>query len=74
MLDADLSVNASNVKIITNDGVVTLRGPVSSAAEKASVVRIVGGIDGVKRVEDHLELASGQAAALPPNTKAEIPR
>src|SRR6185295_17520232 len=32
--DDSLSTNAHNVKIMTNDGVVTLRGPVKSVAEK----------------------------------------
>jgi hypothetical protein len=35
-----MSVNAQNVKIITIDGQVTLRGPVNTAAEK----RLIGGI------------------------------
>ena len=30
MADSELSTNAKNVKIITNQGVVTLRGPVST--------------------------------------------
>ncbi len=37
--DKALSTNAHNVKIITADGVVTLRGPVKSSAEKASSKR-----------------------------------
>jgi len=35
--DKTLSTNAHNVKIVVKDGDVTLRGPVASAAEKASV-------------------------------------
>ena len=35
--DKGLSTNAHTVKIITANGVVTLRGPVKSASEKASV-------------------------------------
>src|SRR6185295_19843653 len=35
--DDSLSTNAKNVKIIALNGVVTLRGPVKSAAEKATV-------------------------------------
>ncbi len=35
-----LSVNAQNVKIITRDGRITLRGPVNSAAEKAAIGEI----------------------------------
>lgn len=54
-----LSVNAKNVKIITRGGVVTLRGPVASQAEKLSVVQLVRSVDGVQRVDDQLEVAGG---------------
>ncbi|TMA88783.1 MAG: BON domain-containing protein, partial [Deltaproteobacteria bacterium] len=35
--DDSLSTNAKNVKIITNHGTVTLRGPVKSEKEKAEI-------------------------------------
>ena len=54
--DDSLSMNAHNVKIITQDGVVTLRGPVKSAAEKASVVAKARKVAGVTRVDDQLEI------------------
>jgi osmotically-inducible protein OsmY len=54
--DDTLSMNAHNVKIITVDGVVTLRGPVDSAAEKASVQSKATKIAGVKRVDNQLEV------------------
>jgi osmotically-inducible protein OsmY len=54
----DLSTNATNVKIITNDGVVTLRGPVESEKERAIIVSIAQGTAGVKRVDNQLEVAS----------------
>jgi osmotically-inducible protein OsmY len=62
-----LSVNGQNVKIITQDGVVTLRGPVDSQQEKQSIVQSVTNIDGVRRVNDQLEIAGGNksASALP---------
>jgi osmotically-inducible protein OsmY len=37
--DDSLSTSAHNVKIITNGGVVTLRGPVASADEKTIVAK-----------------------------------
>ncbi len=38
LIDSDsLSADAKNVKIITNGGIVTLRGPVRSDAERATV-------------------------------------
>jgi hyperosmotically inducible periplasmic protein len=56
--DDSLSTKAHNVKIITNDGVVTLRGPVDSAAEKARIQAKAEGVEGVKRVENELEVVS----------------
>jgi len=56
--DKDLSTNAHNVKIITADGVVTLRGPVGSAAEKATIGATAQRVAGVSRVENELEIAS----------------
>jgi len=54
--DAALSMNAKNVKVITQDGVVTLRGPVKSAQEKTAVAGIARKAAGVKRVDDQLEV------------------
>lgn len=39
MHEDNLSMTAKNVKIITADGVVTLRGPVKTAAEKAAIAK-----------------------------------
>jgi osmotically-inducible protein OsmY len=54
----DVSTTGKNVKIITADGVVTLRGPVKSLEEKATIASIVKKVDGVKRVENQLEVAA----------------
>jgi len=51
-----LSMNAKNVKVITQDGVVTLRGPVKSTEEKTTVAGIARKAAGVKRVDDQLEV------------------
>lgn len=56
----DLSLNARNVKIITIDGVVTLRGPVDSPTEKAAIANLAAQSAGVRRVDDQLEVASGR--------------
>src|SRR5215216_5538538 len=53
----DLSVNAKNVKVITNAGNVTLRGPVKDEAEKTTVVAAVMEVPGVKKVDNQLEVA-----------------
>lgn len=56
--DEELSVNAHNVKIVTRDGAVTLRGPVGSAAERASIEAKAKGVTGVTRVDNQIEIAS----------------
>lgn len=56
--DSSLSTNAKNVKIITVDGVVTLRGPVKSEKEKADIVARAQQVAGVKRVDDQLEITN----------------
>jgi len=56
--DDSLSTNAKNVKIITNDGIVTLRGPVKSENEKAQIESKAKQVAGVKRVDNQLEVVS----------------
>ena len=56
VVDSKLSVNAQNVKIITQDGKVTLRGPVRSAEEKQQIEQIAGVVAGVGNVESQLEI------------------
>lgn len=51
-----LSSNAKNVKIITKDGKVTLRGPVKDEAEKARVVELAKGVAGTAPVDVQLEI------------------
>ena len=55
--DDSLSTNAHNVKIISQNGVVTLRGPVASEDEKASVAAKAREVRGVKKVDNQLEVA-----------------
>jgi len=54
----DLSMNGKNVKIITVDGVVTLRGPVKTTGEKSQIAAIAKSVGGVKRVDNQLEVAT----------------
>ena len=56
--DDKLSTNAQNVKIITNDGQVTLRGPVKTQEEKKAIESKAKQVAGVKNVENQLEIAS----------------
>src|SRR5205085_4937904 len=55
---ADMSVNARNVKIVTDGGRVTLRGPVNSQAERDTIVRIAREVAGGGNVDDQLEVAA----------------
>jgi len=68
-----LSTNAHNVKIVTQQGVVTLRGPVKSPEEKATIARLAQQAPGVKRVDDQLEVqqASARSGA---STASQQPR
>ncbi|HEY8037812.1 MAG TPA: BON domain-containing protein [Methylobacter sp.] len=51
-----LSVNAHNIKIITRNGAVALRGPVDSAAESTELQQIAKQTPGVKQVDNQLEI------------------
>lgn len=54
--DKELSVNAHNVKVITVDGTVTLRGPVDSGAEKSIVAAKAEEVAGATKVVDEMEV------------------
>lgn len=56
MAQDGLSTNAQNVKIITVGAIVTLRGPVKTPAEKATIVALATKTSGVKRVDDQIEV------------------
>lgn len=56
--DDSLSVNGKNVKIITIDGKVTLRGPVESETEKSTIVAKAQQVAGVKNIENQLEVTN----------------
>lgn len=56
MEDDTLSTNAKNVKIITINGVVTLRGPVNGDGEKAAIDKKAKAVQGVKQVDSYIEI------------------
>jgi hyperosmotically inducible periplasmic protein len=58
MGDEALSTNAKNVKIITNKGVITLRGPVNTEAEKKNVEAKALAAAGGNRVDDQIDIQS----------------
>ena len=55
--DKKLSTYAHNVKIITENGQVVLKGPVKSEAEKQDVESKAGRVAGADRVRSELEVA-----------------
>jgi osmotically-inducible protein OsmY len=55
--DDSLSMSAHNIKIITVDGVVTLRGPVESAQERNAIAAKAVKIAGAGKVKNQLETA-----------------
>jgi hyperosmotically inducible periplasmic protein len=56
MHEDSLSMTAKNVKIITENGVVTLRGPVKSEAEKAKIAQLAQSAAGQAKIENQLEV------------------
>ncbi len=55
--DKSLSTYGHNVKIITQDGMVTLKGPVRSDDEKQAIEAKAKQIAGADKVTDELEVA-----------------
>jgi hyperosmotically inducible protein len=56
MKDGELSTTAKNIKIITANGQVTLRGPVQTAQEKAKVDQIARSAAGGAQIADQLDI------------------
>jgi hyperosmotically inducible periplasmic protein len=54
--DKSLSMTAKNVKIITANGTVTLRGPVNNDAEKAKIAELAQSAAGNARIDNQLEV------------------
>ena len=58
--DKSLSITAKNVKIITADGMVTLRGPVNSAEEKATIAKLAKSAAGEAKIDNQLEVKASK--------------
>ena len=54
--DKSLSTNAHNVKIIAQNGVVTLKGPVHSEAEKSTIEQRASSIAGQSNVKNDIDV------------------
>lgn len=57
MANDGLSNNAKNVKVITKDGVVVLRGPVKDQGERVTIENIARQQASAGRVDSQLEIA-----------------
>jgi len=57
MKDKSLSTYAHNIKIVTQDGKVTLKGPVRSEDERATIESKAVAIAGANNVTNQLEVA-----------------
>jgi hyperosmotically inducible protein len=58
--DHSLSATAKNVKIITADGVVTLRGPVQNEAEKTKIAELAQSAAGNAKIDNQLEVKASK--------------
>lgn len=56
MKDGELSTSAKNIKVITENGQVTLRGPVKTAQEKAKVDQLAKSAAGGAPIVDQLDV------------------
>jgi hyperosmotically inducible periplasmic protein len=56
VVDTKMSIDAQNVKIITQDGRVTLRGPVKTADEKNQIETFAQEVAGAGNVDSQIEI------------------
>ena len=60
MHDDSLSMMAKNVKIVAENGAVTLRGPVKSAAEKAKIAELAQNAAQGAKIDNQLEVKAAE--------------
>ena len=60
MHDDSLSTMAKNVKIVAENGAVTLRGPVKSAAEKAKIAQLAQNAAQGAKIDNQLEVKASE--------------
>jgi hyperosmotically inducible periplasmic protein len=56
VVDTKMSIDAQNVKIITQNGRVTLRGPVKTAEEKKQIETFAQEVAGAGNVDSQIEI------------------
>ena len=55
-MKSDMSTTARNIKIITSNGRVTLRGPVKTQAEKSRIEALAKSAAGANAVDNQLDV------------------
>jgi hyperosmotically inducible periplasmic protein len=68
VMDTDYSMTAKNIKIITINGQVTLRGPVNSDNEKSGIQTLAQNIAGNGNVDNQLEVITNPVNTNTTNT------
>lgn len=64
MNDDVLSTNAKNIKVISVDGVVTLRGPVDTLQEREIILKKINNVRGIKNINNQLEVVKANNAGF----------
>lgn len=57
MKEKSFSTNAHNIKIIAQNGIVTLKGPVKNETEKTGIEKIASDVAGQSNVKSEIEIA-----------------
>ena len=65
--DKSLSTYAHNIKVIAQDGMVTLKGPVNSQEEKQAIEAKASAIAGQGKITNEIEVGSKQASKPSPS-------
>jgi hyperosmotically inducible protein len=65
--DKSLSTYAHNIKIIAQDGMVTLKGPVNTQDEKQAIEAKAAAIAGQGKITNEIEVGSKQASKPSPS-------
>lgn len=56
LMKNEFSMDAKNIKVITRNGAVTLRGPVKTAAELEKISALVKAMPGIKSIDNQLQV------------------
>jgi len=56
LMKGEFSMDAKNIKVITRNGTVTLRGPVKTAAEVEKISVLVKAMPGIKSIDNQLQV------------------